>query len=255
MTAGTIRLLATALLIAVTAGTPTIVLAQARTNSILTGKVTDETGAVLPGATITIESPGLVGGVQTMVTDAEGVYRFAALPPEIYSILVEMDGFKTVNRTDVRIELATTVTIDVQLSVANVSETVTVVGGAPVVDIKTAAANATLDEHLLQNLPTERFQPDMINLAPGVNANVAFGGTQDSNALLIDGVDISDPLGRFGVVLLQLQLDRRDAGRLAGRRCRVRRVHGSRRQQRGSFRKQQMGRIARVSHHPPELAE
>ena len=91
--------------------------------------------------------------------------------------------------------LGTTTTIDVTLSVASVSETVQVVGETPIVDIKSSASNTQLTDAMLQNLPTGRFQPDIINLTPGVTANVAFGGAQSSNALLMDGVDVSDPEG------------------------------------------------------------
>jgi hypothetical protein len=193
MAHGRVCITVTALII-LTIGATSNVMAQARTTSVLVGTVTDDTGGVLPGATVTIQSPNLVGGTQTTVTDGDGSYRFPALPAGTYSLLVELDGLKTVNRTDIHIELATTVTIDVQMTVANINETVTVVGAVPVVDVKSAAPNTTLDNRLLQSLPTGRFQPDMIDLAPGVNASVAFGGAQTSNALLIDGVDISDPL-------------------------------------------------------------
>ena len=63
------------------------------------------------------------------------------------------------------------------------------------VDVKSSAANTQIDNELLQNLPTQRFQPDVINLAPGITNSVAYGGTASSNALLIDGVDVSDPDG------------------------------------------------------------
>src|SRR4029077_16717999 len=62
-------------------------------------------------------------------------------------------------------------------------------------DVTSSAASSQIDNELLQNLPTLRFQPDVINLAPGVTNSVAFGGTASSNALLIDGVDVSDPDG------------------------------------------------------------
>jgi hypothetical protein len=169
--------------------------AQARNTSILTGRVLDETDAVLPGVTVTLTSPNLVGGADVAVTDAEGNYRFPSLPPGLYEMTFELPSFNTVRRTGIIVELAKTITVDVQMTVATLQEAVTVIGGVPVVDVKTAAANSQLDEHLLQNLPTSRFQPDMINLAPGVTQGVAFGATQDSNALLIDGVDISDPSG------------------------------------------------------------
>jgi hypothetical protein len=169
--------------------------AQAVQTSTLTGTVKDNSGGVLPGVTVTASSPSQVGGAQTSVTDSQGVYRFPALHPGIYQVDTALSGFKTVRQTGVTLQLGTTTTIDVTLAVASVSETVQVVGETPVVDIKSSASNTQISDAVLQNLPTGRFQPDIINLTPGVTANVAYGGVQSSNALLMDGVDVSDPEG------------------------------------------------------------
>jgi Carboxypeptidase regulatory-like domain/TonB dependent receptor/TonB-dependent Receptor Plug Domain len=174
-------------------GTATPLLAQAVQTSTLTGTVKDSTGAVLPGVTVNVSSPQQVGGVQTNVTDSQGIYRFPALRPGVYEMETTLAGFKTVKRSDIVLALGTTATIDVTLAVASVSETVQVTGESPVVDVKSSAANTQLTNEMLQNLPTGRFQPDIINLTPGVSGNVAFGGAQSSNALLMDGVDVSDP--------------------------------------------------------------
>src|SRR5262249_41778974 len=176
-------------------GTTTPLLAQAVQTSALTGTVKDATGAVLPGVTVNVSSPQQVGGVQTSVTDSQGVYRFPALRPGVYEMETTLAGFKSVKRSDIVLALGTTTTIDVALSVASVSETVQVTGESPIVDVKSSASNTQLTDAMLQNLPTARFQPDIINLTPGVSGNVAFGGAQSSNALLMDGVDVSDPEG------------------------------------------------------------
>jgi carboxypeptidase family protein/TonB-dependent receptor-like protein len=176
-------------------GAATPLLAQAVQTSALTGTVKDSTGAVLPGVTVSVSSPQQVGGVQTSVTDAQGIYRFPALRPGVYEMETALAGFKTVKRSDIVLALGTTATIDISLSVASVSETVQVTGESPIVDVKSSASNTQLTDAMLQNLPTGRFQPDIINLTPGVNSQVAFGGSQNSNALLMDGVDVSDPEG------------------------------------------------------------
>ncbi|PYQ81590.1 MAG: hypothetical protein DMG03_19505 [Acidobacteria bacterium] len=139
--------------------------AQAVQTAALTGTVKDSTGAVLPGAT----------------------------GPGTYEMETTLPGFRTMKRSDIVLALGTTATIDIALSVASVSETVQVTGESPVVDVKSSASNTQLTDAMLQNLPTGRFQPDIINLTPGVSSNVAFGGAQSSNALLMDGVDVSDP--------------------------------------------------------------
>ena len=176
-------------------GTATPLLAQAVQTSTLTGTVKDSTGAVLPGVTVNVSSPQQIGGVQTSVTDSQGIYRFPALRPGVYEMETTLAGFKTVKRSEIVLALGTTSTIDVTLSVASVSETVQVTGESPIVDVKSSASNTQLSDAMLQNLPTGRFQPDIINLTPGVNSSVAFGGSQSSNALLMDGVDVSDPEG------------------------------------------------------------
>ena len=176
-------------------GSANSVRAQAVQTAALGGTVADSTGAVLPGVTVTVSSPQQIGGVQTSVTDSQGLYRFPALKPGTYEMEVTLPGFKTVKRSGITLTLGTTVTIDVALAVANVSETVEVSGATPVLDVKSSASNTQISEALLQNLPTGRFQPDVINLTPGVNSSVAFGGTQGTNALLMDGVDVSDPEG------------------------------------------------------------
>ena len=176
-------------------GTATPLLAQAVQTSTLTGTVKDSTGAVLPGVTVNVSSPQQIGGVQTSVTDSQGIYRFPALRPGVYEMETTLAGFKTVKRSEIVLALGTTSTIDVTLAVASVSETVQVTGESPIVDVTSSASNTQLSDAMLQNLPTGRFQPDIINLTPGVNSNVAFGATQSTNALLMDGVDVSDPEG------------------------------------------------------------
>src|SRR5689334_23949175 len=146
-------------LVACGIGTTTPLFAQAVQTSSLTGTVKDETGAVLPGVTVNASSPSQVGGVQTTVTDSQGVYRFPALHPGVYEMEATLAGFKTVKRGNVVLALGTTTTIDIALAVASVSETVQVTGESPVVDIKSSASNTQLSNTMLQNLPTGRFQP------------------------------------------------------------------------------------------------
>src|SRR2546427_8148877 len=129
------------------------VFAQAVQTATLTGTVKDSTGAVLPGATVNVSSPTQVGGVQTSVSDTQGIYRFPALRPGVYEMETSLAGFKTVKRSDIVLALGTTSTIDITLSVASVSETVQVTGESPVVDVKSSASNTQLTDAMLQNLP------------------------------------------------------------------------------------------------------
>jgi hypothetical protein len=144
---------------------------------------------------VSINSPSLIGGTHSTVSDSQGIYRFPSLQPGVYTLTAELQGFRTATRVDIRIQLGQTVTMDVDLPQVTAAETVIVSGRPSMVDVKSSAANTQIDNELLQNLPTERFQPDVINLAPGITNSVAYGGTASSNALLIDGVDVSDPDG------------------------------------------------------------
>ncbi len=165
----------------------------------LTGTVTDASGSVLPGVTVTVVGPALLGGSRSTATDAHGVYRFPALPPGRYALRVELAGFKPVTRENVRLQLGQIITVDVTLEIGGVEETVTVRGESPIVDVKSSAAQKNLPLEILETVPfTSRFGPAAMLLAPGVNPNTytSYGsGGSSSNAYLIDGVDVSDPEG------------------------------------------------------------
>ena len=99
----------------------------------INGTVTDNTGAVLPGVTVTASSPALIQP-QVQVTGADGNYRFIALPPGVYELNFELSGFQTVKRENIRVVINQTLAVDQQLNVATLQETVTVTGESPVVD-------------------------------------------------------------------------------------------------------------------------
>ena len=115
---------ALAALVLVPASSP----AQTLQTGILTGRVSDNTGARAPGATVTLSSPVLLTP-RTSITDGEGAYRFAALPPGTYSLSLELQGFRKLTRTNVLVDAGVTRTVDVTLEVGAMEETVEVVGG------------------------------------------------------------------------------------------------------------------------------
>lgn len=100
--------------------------AQVQTGSILV-RVTDAQGGAVPGVTVTLTSPVLVSGTMGGVTDAAGVNRFPSLQPGIYSVRVELQGFRTVVRENVQVVVGQTVPLDMQLSVATVADRKSVV--------------------------------------------------------------------------------------------------------------------------------
>src|SRR6478672_4718 len=109
----------------------------------LTGTVTDAQGAVLPGVTVSVTSPALIGG-QNTITEANGRYLFPSLPSGTYRVTFELVGFQKVNRENINIITGQTIPADVQLQLSGVSESVTVTGASPVVDVTTTKVGTDL---------------------------------------------------------------------------------------------------------------
>jgi hypothetical protein len=147
------RLLAAAMVLAAVAAVPAA--AQMQTGSILV-RVTDDQGAAVPGVAVTLASPVLVAGTMSGVTDGGGVNRFPSLQPGVYSVRLELQGFKTVIRENVAVQVGATVPLDLALQLATVAETVTVTGASPVVDTTSANTSVNLGEQLLQGTPGGR---------------------------------------------------------------------------------------------------
>jgi hypothetical protein len=178
---------------------PPLAWAQLGQTAVLTGTVTDTSGAVLPGATVIVTSPALIGGPRSAVTETTGTYRFPALAPGVYTVSIEMPGFRPVLRENVRLALGQTISLDAVLEVGGLEETLTVTGESPVVDVTSSGSQKNLPTELLDYVPYgSRFGPGAMLMAPGVNPNnyVAYGGGGSSaNAYMIDGVNLGDPNG------------------------------------------------------------
>ncbi len=128
--------------------------AQTQRGSI-DGRVVDNTGAVLPGVSVTVAGPLLITS-QLQTSDAGGNYIFVNLPPGTYELTYAIPGFQTLVRQGVIVSVGRTTTIDVSLDVAGVQETVTVVGETPPVDVRSTNVSTNLDQALLQDIPTAR---------------------------------------------------------------------------------------------------
>ncbi len=178
---------------------PAVAAAQVGQTAVLTGTVTDTSGAAVPGVTVTATSPALISGSLSTVTEANGTYRFPSLAPGLYTVTFELQGFTTSKRENVRLLLGQTITADQTLSVGGLQESVMVSGAAPVVDVRSSSAQKNLPQEIMEFIPfTSRFGPGAMLLAPGVNPNnySSYGsGGSSSNAYMIDGVDVSDPEG------------------------------------------------------------
>ncbi len=173
-----------------------IAFSQSKETGAVHGIVTDEQGAPLPGVNVTISSRSLMG-IRTFVTDANGEFRFPALPPGEYQVKAELQGFGTVVREKIRVNTTSTLNIDIKMKAATISEEVTVIAQSPTVDVKsTETASVTLSNEILRNVPNNQFTANIVNLAPGVNDNVAYGASQNTGiAYTMDGVNVADPEG------------------------------------------------------------
>ena len=144
----------------------------------IVGVITDTSGAVLPGVTVTATSPALQIPSVTSVSDERGEYRLFPLPIGVYSVLFELPGFQNIRRDGVRLTVGFTARVDGQLSVGALTETVTVTGASPLVDTTSTATSTELTREQLEVLPTSRdgFHAFM-NQAPGVRTNLDVGSS------------------------------------------------------------------------------
>jgi len=201
------RRLATALALAITCSA--IAHAQS-TYSTLVGVITDGQGGVLPGATVTAVSDE-TGFSRSAVTNERGFYRIGNLPPAAgYTVRAELTGFQAVERKGVALTMGSEVTIDLQLSLGSVSESLVVVAQAPLIEVSQRAieTNVTLQEVDSLPLKTRNFA-DLALLAPGVGVDTAsansgtdsisFGGLDERyKSSWLEGVDINDEVTRGG---------------------------------------------------------
>src|SRR5262245_47736982 len=124
-----------------------------QTHFDLAGTVTDNTGAVLPGVTVTLRNVD-TGFVRTVVTNEAGKYSFPTVPPTgRWSLTAALSGFQTMTRDGLEFQANTLPQIDLQLGVATVQETLTVTAGAPMVRTRESERSAILDQTMLADLP------------------------------------------------------------------------------------------------------
>jgi len=180
---------------------------QAGNPAGISGVITDSSGAVLPGVTVTATSPALQIPSVTSVSDERGEYRLSPLPIGVYSVLFELSGFQNLRREGVRLTVGFTARVDVQLNVGALAETVTVSGASPLVDTTSTATSTELTREQLEVLPTSRdgFHA-FLNQTPGVRTNLDVGssglgdtvifrfyGQEGSSWQMLEGVVSSAP--------------------------------------------------------------
>jgi len=142
------------------------------------GQVTDASGAVLPGVTVTVTSPALQVPQVVAVTDERGDYRITPLPLGTYAVEYTLPGFQTLQRDGIRLTAGFVARLDVSLAVGGVAETITVSGASPVVDVKTTSAGTLVQREVLETVPTNRNSfTSLLTLAAGARPQMDDGGS------------------------------------------------------------------------------
>lgn len=186
------------------------VLAQSQAaGGAIEGTITDESGAILAGATVTVKSQA-TGIVRETRTDASGVYLAPLLPVGTYEVTASLQGFATTKRPNQPLTIGQTLIVDVSLKVAAAQEEVTVTAEAPVIDVSRTHQASTVGDRAVANLPVNgRNFIDFVLTTPGVNrdtraGDISFAGQRGTlNSLVIDGADnnnsfFGQTLGRTG---------------------------------------------------------
>lgn len=136
----------------------------------IAGVVRDTSGAVVPGVTVEAASPALIERVRAAGTDGQGLYRIVDLRPGVYTVTFTLAGFNTLIREGIQLTAGFTATVNVELSVGAVEETITVSGSAPLVDTRTVGQRTTIGREVLDALPTTRRVAQLISVIPGATA-------------------------------------------------------------------------------------
>jgi hypothetical protein len=155
----------------------TIFSSPAYAQASLAGVVKDTSGAVLPGVTVEAASPVLIEKVRTVVTDGNGQYKIESLRPGTYALTFTLPGFNTVKREGIELTGTFTATINADMRVGALEETITVTGETPTVDVQNTKRQIVMNEELIQEIPSSRNTASLASLLPGVTkANQDVGG-------------------------------------------------------------------------------
>ena len=199
---------------------PTFAYAQ----TTLAGVVRDASGAVLPGVTVEASSSALIEKIRSAITDGSGQYRITDLPPGNYSVAFMLPGFSKVVRDGLTLSGSGAITVDVELRLGGLEETLTVTGEAPVVDVQTTRRETVLSNDVLQSLPVTRsYTGIMSNIAslmptggvgaetnPGqINRFTAHGGRQNEGRISVNGLLVTEPGVRRGRLVARLRRGQR----------------------------------------------
>jgi hypothetical protein len=185
----------------------------AQTGSSIAGVVKDSTGAVLPGVTVEASSPALIEKVRTVVTDSQGQYKVITLIPGTYAVTFSLTGFSTVRREGIELPASFTATVNADMRVGDLAETLTVSGQTPIVDVQNVVKQNVMSRDVLDSVPAGSKAVISIGvLIPGVITNnqdvggtaytssqiAIHGGRQTEQQLLYDGMYYNNGQGVGG---------------------------------------------------------
>ncbi len=180
--------------------------AVAHAQSAIVGVVKDTSGAVLPGVTVEAASDALIEKTRSVVTDGSGQYRIVDLRPGVYSVTFTLEGFQSFKRDGLELPAQFTMTINADMRVGALEETLTVTGDAPTVDVQTAVHTQVLNREAIDAIPTGRTIQGMGQLIVGVSLNLpdtggaramqqtymsTHGMTTANNTVMIDGMIVN----------------------------------------------------------------
>jgi hypothetical protein len=137
----------------------------------LTGTVHDASGAILPGVTVEASSPALIEKTKSAVSDGTGQYRIIDLRPGVYEVTFTLTGFSTVKREGIELTGSFVATINADMKVGALAETITVTGETPVVDVQSAKREVTLNNDVIRTLPVTRSAGALLNAVAGLQVD------------------------------------------------------------------------------------
>jgi hypothetical protein len=180
----------------------------------LAGTVRDASGAVLPGVTVEAASPALIEKVRSVVSDGSGQYRLENLVPGAYSVTYTLPGFTTVKREGVQVTTGVTITLNADMRVGGLQETITVTGETPVVDVQNSTrVQRVLTDEVIAALPASRGYGNLLATVSGIQANgiansgidptmvffTSRGGRSNEGTVQIDGMNVGSAFNGGGV--------------------------------------------------------
>jgi hypothetical protein len=165
-------------------------------NASIAGVARDASGAVLPGVTVEVSSPALIEKTRSAVTDGSGQYKIISLLPGIYEVTFTLSGFSTFKRDGIEVTGSQTITVNGDMKVGAVSETITVTGETPLVDVQSASVQKVVTKEVIDSIPTGRLGINLAALQPGMILGATSGtGALQGNANLATAQDVGGTAG------------------------------------------------------------